>query len=72
MKVDLDVVLSRANAIYEECKGYVWDGFKAPEQRPLIASDQVKAVAAALVEEFNEALDRLRDELTPDPYAEDD
>ena len=58
-RISLDRVLERANNLYEEAKGYVWDGYKAPEQRPQIHSDQVKAIAQALVEELNFVLEDL-------------
>ncbi len=38
----------RLNERYEKLKGYVWDGYKAPEQRPRIKSSQVTAVAEEL------------------------
>ncbi len=38
----------RLNERYEQLKGYVWDGYKAPEQRPQIKSSQVTAVAEEL------------------------
>lgn len=51
--LDEDKILARANELYEEAKGCVWDGYKAPEQRPQIASDQVKCLLKAFVEALN-------------------
>jgi hypothetical protein len=48
------MILARANELYEEAKGYKWDGYTAPELRPQIQSDQVKCLLAAIVEALNE------------------
>ena len=53
MQIDLDTVIERANLVYQQRKGYVWDGYKAPELQPRIISDQVLALAEVLVEEIN-------------------
>ena len=53
MKIDLGVVIERANLVYQQRKGYVWDGYTAPELQPRIISDQVLALAEVLVEEIN-------------------
>jgi hypothetical protein len=52
--ISYDKVLRRANELYEQAKGYKWDGYKAPEQRPQIPSDQVKSVLRALIEALND------------------
>ncbi len=48
----IDDVHRRVNEIYESRKGYVWDGLKAPEQRPQVQSNQVLALMEVLVGEI--------------------
>lgn len=52
--INKDQVIARTQELYEQERGYVWDGFKAPEQRPQL-SRQVKSLAAALVEAINKS-----------------
>lgn len=62
MSVDYDKVLARANELYEQRKGFEWDGYTAPESRPQIRSDQVKAIGQAVLEEVERLLEVHRDE----------
>jgi len=60
--IDYDRLLDRADAIYAELKlkkaGYTREQimYMAPEQFPRIGSDQIKALARALVDEISEQL----------------
>lgn len=47
-------LLLRADEIYSQRKGYIWDGYTAPECRPRIQSDQVLAAIQALMEHIEE------------------
>lgn len=51
--IDKEAVIARLRALYEEKRGYVWDGYTAPEMRPQI-SRQVISLAEAMVEAVNE------------------
>jgi hypothetical protein len=53
MKLDKDLILQRANALYAEAKQGPWNDYTAPELLPQIRSDQVKAVLTALIEAIN-------------------
>jgi hypothetical protein len=52
--IDLEVVMSLATGYYREAKGY--DPGHGPYRMP---SDQIRALARALVEEINETLATL-------------
>jgi len=51
--INVNTVLEAANNIYAELKLGPSYYMKAPEDRPRIASDQVKAILHALVQELN-------------------
>lgn len=67
MMYDIKDVIRRANELYQERKGYEWNGYTAPELQPQIKSDQVQAVAEALMEYIDERLNSHRDSYHRDP-----
>lgn len=63
MAIDIDDLHRRANEIYAERKlgpDYV---YRAPECRPTIQSDQVKALMEALQEQLTAAFAKVREEI---------
>lgn len=56
MAIYVEDVLERANEIYAEAKLGDSTYYTAPELRPQIQSDQIKALAEALVEILNREL----------------
>lgn len=55
MKIDLETVLIKANQYYADARAIPFEGYFAPA----MPSDQIRALAKALVEEINEALGLL-------------
>lgn len=60
--IDIDTVCKKLHETYAQRKG-CWDGYKAPEQLPRVASDQVLALMEVLVDAFNHELDKVREEI---------
>lgn len=59
MQIDLETVMARANELYDRAKYPTADPDYRGGFRAKIQSDQVKALAQALVEEINEVLGLL-------------
>ncbi len=55
----IDQIHAKLNEIYEQRKGYKWDGYTAPECRPRVQSDQVLALMEVLVEKIEQMESKL-------------